>query len=1604
MEEQLLKDFIATAENYNYDYDIVMEKFPELQGYDLQLLKDYIATAQNYNYDYTVVNPKFPELFAVQEKKKEEPEQDVTGSTLDDGSSELFAQETELPRDTVDVTSVDQFRGAGLSKYEDSEYGDAARRSFLEPFEEVAPEPYIAQSDQIARTAAVGAPPLVLPYQVQKEQEEISFLRYNNMPVPDELQEWADTYNERIARGEDPYEEPKPEGPVFNFRLGDSYDPEKSALELIQEQERLEGEEERGRNDVQNTKFTEDEAAQRDVDNLTSSKVLNYKKDELMRHLNVNFGQYGIVFFDDSNLNNEMLAVAPGVSTYTIAMSRLRYPKKDSMMGLKLWIKNNGRLQDNESSVADSSVGSYDQAWRANTGRLHGMTMEDGTIDYYDFRVREKDGQYVVYPSIFLPEKITNDPAFQQATDSESLELIQDSWFRPQDYKAMSLAQQRNEAFYFDNEDDAVAFANGAWKDVNAADMIADRFFTERGADYRSYKENRDKYYESRDELAFLDSAPTTYRLLSREEKEKYGDKYYINGVLRDDYRDFMAPLQRNVDLLVDLAMDDELRTIQEDFDIRQDAIFKRKAAEAVQTQQAALRIGAQMDEASQEYFGVSINALMSGADRNVRSIERAAAQSMVDGYLGARSLSQMAANQYQLAETYLDSKMDKNLQGEIVDNVDGFLDSVGRAYDRGQAAEQILGVAMGLVDMDTDAELERVAEEIVKQMAESDTGKVNRTMNRFAQAQGYDEVMSVLLDNPMELSLTLAGESLSQMLPYGWKIIGASTATGAAEGACTGLLGGPFAGVTVPGGAVTGATYGFRTGFAATSVAMEYTNAVFDAMKEEGYDITNATDVKNALQDKTVWDKGREIGLKRGLPIAAVDFLSAGLAGRVFQVGKTASRATKVAAFTGERFVFDPAAEAFGETVAQVTAGQDLSGKEIFAEALGAIGNNTPHAAVNMTFDAIANNKIAIANGLMDPEGIARERQSDEKISTWSNNMERLGQISAEQNQRIQENVGLRREARELLGRRANPALEARTIRLLAAKKELSSTPNRRAVFSNKIAEINSELAFIVENNEMMPTEQQTVLAGSGVLSVEEQQSAADVRPGVASYMLNGKPVTKEQFVAQVNKMSANRLLKLQARIDNDEELVSFVNEKIKEAENAVQEPSTAQVDVQQPPAPSPTVREGDTEGVAPAEAGVETVEVTEETTEEVPTEVTEETVSSRTQEEQEALDQEVQDLEALFGEDTDPQFQLGLEGRDTERQARLEESAMELMDEVQPEIVSETTTIEAPTVETIPVTVTENQELANKVPKMKLADLAGRKVNYLMADQLKVSEDLMGGPFFPLMEDTFGKVAWASMDERAAKAIVEGAKKGEYSVVYNMSPQAVDSNQAVFQEFINTVNQSEQSQQAFATMMEHLQTLRFDKAAGVDTVTNKVHRIAREATSFDNFLELMQELDVDTKADIIKKTLPTRNKKSQTEIGILLEGMDITQESVRENISEQFARDLPMGALTMVLEVTDSNGNKVTADTDINDVLMTREQQEAEGIRSHPNYPVYIRGRAVAMLEDTLPFWNVDKAARSGINAKVAGVVQGKTAPFTASQARSAEMRRTSMQALRQ
>ena len=80
MNEQLLKDLVATAQHYNYDWDIISSKFPELDQYDTQLLKDYVATAESRNYDYNTVNNKFPE-FNLGEPTDDEVDENWFGQT-----------------------------------------------------------------------------------------------------------------------------------------------------------------------------------------------------------------------------------------------------------------------------------------------------------------------------------------------------------------------------------------------------------------------------------------------------------------------------------------------------------------------------------------------------------------------------------------------------------------------------------------------------------------------------------------------------------------------------------------------------------------------------------------------------------------------------------------------------------------------------------------------------------------------------------------------------------------------------------------------------------------------------------------------------------------------------------------------------------------------------------------------------------------------------------------------------------------------------------------------------------------------------------------------------------------------------------------------------------------------------------------------------------------------------------------------------------------------------------------------------------------------------------------------------------------------------------
>ena len=122
MNEQLLKDFLATAKKDNYNWNAILPKFPELKDYDLQLLKDYAATAKKDNYDYSIINPKFPE-FNLEKQEGGEP------VNFTEGSGEQQEQPTEpLKKPIVDV---DRF-----SVPETNEYLSGARETAAKELKE----------------------------------------------------------------------------------------------------------------------------------------------------------------------------------------------------------------------------------------------------------------------------------------------------------------------------------------------------------------------------------------------------------------------------------------------------------------------------------------------------------------------------------------------------------------------------------------------------------------------------------------------------------------------------------------------------------------------------------------------------------------------------------------------------------------------------------------------------------------------------------------------------------------------------------------------------------------------------------------------------------------------------------------------------------------------------------------------------------------------------------------------------------------------------------------------------------------------------------------------------------------------------------------------------------------------------------------------------------------------------------------------------------------------------------------------------------------------------------------------------------------------------
>jgi hypothetical protein len=698
-------------------------------------------------------------------------------------------------------------------------------------------------------------------------------------------------------------------------------------------------------------------------------------------------------------------------------------------------------------------------------------------------------------------------------------------------------------------------------KEKSFIDKEGEKFYAERGRDYYTEKRRWERYSELSEIVGFFEGYGG-----DKEELQKEHPELFFEGDARWDIKDKIKEYKKELETLTPLIKDNtffnqksnSIERTREDFDsyiAKEENKIAKKSADLNQEAKAEediIRLEARTK------FNMDFEDLLYMKSDNPEY------QKEIDGliqrFITAQDARKQAFMNYEDAKLYYDEKINKEIEGDLTDDFQAVWNTVGDNFKEGMVNDQLLAIALpGMyIPYSGTTDIKEATEYIIKKRQQM-SGTQSRVEVRLANAKTKEEYLDIMLDNPLESIAVASAGSIALMLPTAVKIIPAFILGGGFTGAVAGSPGG-LAGMGT--GFATGAKKGLEVGQAVNNFAVEYTAAVMESVKKRGYNAMDPESLQAALEDPRTWKDAEAQATARGIPIAIADYLSSNLVGRVFKpASKIASIPTRTALGIAERAVVDPLMESGGELFAQAseivtgTGRTELDWKEIAAEGRGAMGSKVPNLAIKMYSDIKNNRNIDLARNLTTIHNVGIETASDTRISNWANNMQKLGKIDADVNQRIQENVGLKRDAREVLNigqtnKKTEGPVVGRVMELLSAKKELSATKNRQEVYSEKIKEINNELATISQTKELLPTEKRVSL--DGIIEAK--------RSDVSEYMINGRTYNKEGFINKINTMSPNRLGKASIGVKGDPETSNIIKEKY----NAIQKQTTGKVSLQ--------------------------------------------------------------------------------------------------------------------------------------------------------------------------------------------------------------------------------------------------------------------------------------------------------------------------------------------------------------------------------------------------------------------------------------------------------
>jgi len=868
-------------------------------------------------------------------------------------------------------------------------------------------------------------------------------------------------------------------------------------------------------------------------------------------------------------------------------------PSKEELALFEKFVNDKARFPE-EPNPEESNIAKALDIKNARTGKR--FNLDTGDYSSHKMISVEIDGKYYAMPSLY-----PKDPNVQSTYEDRWVEFDPETQLD----EIIEMANQRGEKYAFETQEEAEAFAEGAWKDYNTVDLEKERFFQAHGfEDYDGMMEAVNDYDAIRDEILLIneiqgmasqqdsqftkrigralgvdeetllaaggDAILGDYAALDPKSKvavgyidrenfqfvkgerpwlsnatqvyggnelivdkatiDKYPKLFGKDGRMRRDWSERKVELEKMRDNLYNITQDKKFQDVSLQWDL--EAAKRREAytIEAINTKNNANMGLKALDQLSIEAFGVSSNELENYRLNNLASLDEQQIEIMdyitlAKGELEAQKI--YAADQYIISQTYLNSKSIKEARGVVLED---FWPQVKNEWitrgERGKAAEYLLAMSLFSENPVKMQELmgmsrKEVAIEVSKHLENSVTKSegMSKEMLEWNKAKGWTEAANVFMDNPLDMGASLAAGSFSEMLPYGLKIIPGFGIVGGTTGFLDAKLrrkrgfrtrGQTNFGQKVIGagkklnpkawarenadlviGALGGTVKGTMLGGSATILAMEYTTAIFEAATANGYDIFDAEEMLMAMNDPNVWNEGRSVGLARGIPIAVVDYLSARTAGKLFigkgglfHAGSRAEAWRRAGLVIAERAIVDPAAEAYGEYLAQ-SANALLNGKtfradEIALEAIGAFGSNTSNAVMNLTMTALKNEHILKAKQMGDTQYYSGSTFNNEQTTNWANNMRKIGYIDGNTEEKIQKNIGYKRDAQLLLGLGEKGVastellpVQTKMMDIFNAKNQLSQNELTKQLFGKQIRVLNQELSNLATQKQVVAGEE---------------------------------------------------------------------------------------------------------------------------------------------------------------------------------------------------------------------------------------------------------------------------------------------------------------------------------------------------------------------------------------------------------------------------------------------------------------------------------------------------------------------------------------------------